>query len=215
MSEVASGFGAGVKGMLRRWREGRRTRRQAKRNLKEAEREQKRARRREKAKRRRLLRSARSATGSRQVSRLHRNESGWWIQDRIGRWWRLGGDEAWRLWEPGAHEPAWRARAATISHSYLLLELQDRQNELLEEQNRLLQRAAGEGEPATARKQISLDPEDAGLLLSLCEPGSTLEEPSITEGNFRRFVVAQAEAERQRRLKAERATGGDEPTAST
>ncbi len=52
-----------------------------------------------------------------------------------------------------------------------------------------------------ARKKIDIDPDDADLLLGLCEPGSTLEEPSITQDNYRRFVVAQAEAERHRRLR--------------
>lgn len=57
---------------------------------------------------------------------------------------------------------------------------------------------------AHALKRISIDPEDADLLLGLCEPGTTLEQPSITEENLCRFVVAQAEAHRQRRLKARR-----------
>jgi hypothetical protein len=57
-------------------------------------------------------------------------------------------------------------------------------------------------EPFEIRKRISIDDEDADLLLSFCEPGSTLKEPRITDENYRRFVVAQAEAERQRRLRA-------------
>ncbi len=60
----------------------------------------------------------------------------------------------------------------------------------------------GGAEPReAARKKIAIDREDADLLLGLCEPGSTLKEPSITADNYRRFVVAQADAERQRRLK--------------
>ena len=59
-------------------------------------------------------------------------------------------------------------------------------------------------EPSWVRKRIDIDPEDADLLLGLCEPGSTLERPSITEANYRRFVNAQAEAERHRRLTAQR-----------
>ena len=59
-------------------------------------------------------------------------------------------------------------------------------------------------EPSWVRKRIEIDPEDAELLLGLCEPGSTLEQPSITEENYRRFVNAQAEAERHRRLTAQR-----------
>ncbi len=51
-----------------------------------------------------------------------------------------------------------------------------------------------------ARKKIDIDPDDGDLLLAYCEPGSTLAEPSITAHNYRRFVVAQAEAERRRRL---------------
>ena len=69
-------------------------------------------------------------------------------------------------------------------------------------------RAAGgpweHAEPSAVRKRIEIDPEDAGLLLAHCEPGSTLEEPAITEENLRLFVVAQAEAERQRRLRTPR-----------
>ena len=57
---------------------------------------------------------------------------------------------------------------------------------------------------AHARRWISIDREDTDLLLGLCEPGSTIQEPSITEENFRRFVNAQAEAERRRRLAAQR-----------
>ena len=56
-------------------------------------------------------------------------------------------------------------------------------------------------EPSWVPKRIEIDREDADLLLGFCEPGSTLEEPSITEANLRRFVIAQADAERQRRLK--------------
>lgn len=59
-------------------------------------------------------------------------------------------------------------------------------------------------EPSWDRQPIEIDAEDAELLLGLCEPGSTLQEPSITQENYRRFVVAQAEAERRRRLKARR-----------
>ena len=59
-------------------------------------------------------------------------------------------------------------------------------------------------EPAWVSKRIDIDPEDADLLLAHCAPGSTLKEPSITEDNYRRFVNAQAEAERQRRLSAQR-----------
>jgi hypothetical protein len=51
------------------------------------------------------------------------------------------------------------------------------------------------------RKKIDIDLEDADLLLSYCEPGSTLEEPVITEENYRLFLNAQADAERKRRLK--------------
>ena len=57
-------------------------------------------------------------------------------------------------------------------------------------------------EPPWDRRRIEIDREDAGLLLDLCAPGSTLEEPAITEENYRRFVVAQADAERQRRHEA-------------
>ena len=59
-------------------------------------------------------------------------------------------------------------------------------------------------EPSWVRKRIDIDPEDADLLLRFCEPGSTLEEPAITEANLRGFVNAQAEAERHRRLAAQR-----------
>ena len=59
-------------------------------------------------------------------------------------------------------------------------------------------------EPSWVPTRIDIDPEDAELLLGLCEPGSTLQEPSITEANLRRFVNAQAEAERHRRLGARR-----------
>ena len=66
-------------------------------------------------------------------------------------------------------------------------------------------RSAARGhEPSWDRKMIEIDSEDADLLLRFCEPGSTLEEPSITGENLRRFVVAQAEAERHRRLTAQR-----------
>jgi hypothetical protein len=50
---------------------------------------------------------------------------------------------------------------------------------------------------------------------SFCEPGSTLEQPTITEAaNYRRFVVAQADAERQRRLRRHRG-GPDEVPGSS
>lgn len=59
-------------------------------------------------------------------------------------------------------------------------------------------------EPSWNRQRIEIDPEDAELLLGLCEPGSTLEEPTITQENYRRFVIARADAERSRRLTARR-----------
>ena len=59
--------------------------------------------------------------------------------------------------------------------------------------------------PDGETRRVDIDPEDAELLLSLCEPGSTLEQPAITEGNYRRFVLAQSDAERQRRFAHERA----------
>ena len=64
--------------------------------------------------------------------------------------------------------------------------------------------AARDREPSWDRKRIEIDREDTELLLGLCEPGSTLEQPSITKENLRRFVNAQAEAERHRRLAAQR-----------
>ena len=64
--------------------------------------------------------------------------------------------------------------------------------------------AARGTEPSWVRKKVDIDARDADLLLGFCEPGSTLEEPSITEQNYRSFIVAQAEAERQRRLTAQR-----------
>lgn len=53
------------------------------------------------------------------------------------------------------------------------------------------------------RKKIDIDRADVDLLLGLCEPGSTLEEPTITPENYCRFIVAEADAERQRRLAQE------------
>ena len=47
-------------------------------------------------------------------------------------------------------------------------------------QNHLLRGAARGQHAATLRKKIEIDSEDADLL-SFCEPGSTLEDPSITE----------------------------------
>jgi hypothetical protein len=121
---------------------------------------------------------------------------------RRGRWWARRGGHWWRhdpetgRWERGAPLPR-PLQGSTRQETWAL-----RRDELLREQNRLLSRAICERETPAERRRVSIDQEDAGLLLSLCEPGSTLEEPTITPENYRRFLVAQAEAERQRRLRA-------------
>jgi hypothetical protein len=77
----------------------------------------------------------------------------------------------------------------------------------------------GEPEPRVrghgpgVRKKIEIDRADVDLLLSFCDPGSTLEEPTITAENDRRYIVVQADAERQRRLAQEhlKPNRGDAP----
>ena len=121
----------------------------------------------------------------------------WWVR-RDGHWWRH--DPETGTWERGAPAPR-PIQGSTREETWAL-----RRDELLREQNRLLRQALGPREAPAERRRVSIDREDAALLLSFCEPGSTLEQPAITRENYRRFLVAQAEAERQRRLR--RGRGG-------
>ncbi len=116
---------------------------------------------------------------------------------RGGHWWRHDPDTG--RWERGAPLPRPLPRGSTRSETWAL-----RRDELLREQNQLLRRAIGGREATAERRRVEIDRDDAELLLGFCEPGSTLEEPTITAENYRRFVVAQADAERQRRLAARR-----------
>jgi hypothetical protein len=131
-------------------------------------------------------------------------------------WMGAGVEEYFRLADPGGRPyPLWAAPLAGLLGAVVLIVFTWPIDLLLAGSALALwwllvartlpagepRRSAARGpEPSWVRKRIDIDPEDADLLLGLCEPGSTLEEPSITEQNYRRFVVAQAEAERQRRL---------------
>jgi hypothetical protein len=119
----------------------------------------------------------------------------WWVR-RDGFWWRH--DPATGRWERGAPLPR-PLQASTREETWAL-----RRDRLLREQNDLLREALGPREAPAESRRVEIDREDAGLLLSLCEPGSTLDDPAITPENYRRFLVAQAEAERQRRLERDR-----------
>jgi hypothetical protein len=122
----------------------------------------------------------------------------WWVR-KDGYWWRH--DPETGTWERGAPLPR-PIQGSTRQETWAL-----RRDQLLREQNKLLRQAIGESEAPAERRRISIDQEDAGLLLSFCEPGSALDDPTITPDNYRRFVVAQAEAERQRRLERARPGG--------
>ena len=121
-----------------------------------------------------------------------------------GRWWARKGGYWWRHdpgtggWERGDPLPR-PLRGSTREETWAL-----RRDRLLREQNLLLRQALGPREAPAERRRVEIDREDTGLLLSFCEPGSTLDDPLITPENYRRFVVAQAEAERQRRLERNR-----------
>jgi hypothetical protein len=123
-----------------------------------------------------------------------RDERGrWWVR-KDGHWWRH--DPGTGRWERGDPLPKPLPVGATREETWAM-----RRDELLREQNDLLRAAIGPLEARVERRKVEIDREDTELLLSFCEPGSTLEEPTITPENYRRFVVSQAEAERQRRLR--------------
>jgi len=118
----------------------------------------------------------------------------WWVR-RDGYWWRH--DPATDAWERGDPLPKPAPQGSTRSETWAV-----RRDELLREQTRLLEQLVRVPAAPAERRRIEIDRDDAELLLGFCEPGSTLAEPTITEENYRRFVVAQAEAERQRRLRS-------------
>jgi hypothetical protein len=89
-------------------------------------------------------------------------------------------------------DPIWATNNRTIFH--LRVKQYPRQSQAVT--------ATTTGSSQEASRKIDIDREDAELLLSYCESGSTLEKPVITQENYRLFLNAQADAERNRRLRS-------------